>query len=124
MASGLPWVRMDSDTYANPRVVDFVDEYGQRGLAAMAVWKFAIEYSGGHGTDGLISKAVLRQIHGTPVHARLLLEGGFFELADNGWRVTGYENHQPTRATTEELRRVRSEAGRKGAEARWHGGDS
>jgi hypothetical protein len=123
MASGLPWVRMDSDTYANPRVVDFIDDHGQRGLAAIAIWKFAIEYSGGHATDGLISKAVLRQIHGTAVHARLLVDGGFFEVHEKGWLIAGYDTHQPTRATTEELRRARSEAGKKGAAARWHGDD-
>ncbi|WDH77892.1 hypothetical protein PTQ19_10200 [Microbacterium esteraromaticum] len=119
MAAGLPWVRMDTDTHANPKVLDFIEEHGQRALAAIAVWKFAIEYSGGHGTDGVISRAALRQIHGTPVHARLLVEGGFFEVTDKGWLVSGYDSHQPTRDTVEAMANARSERARKAANARW-----
>jgi hypothetical protein len=112
---------MDSDIYANPKVAEFVDAHGQKGLAALAVWQFAIQYSGAHATDGQIHKAVLRMIHGTPAHARLLVEGGFLDQRDDGWIVRGYTDHQPTRKTTEELSRIRSEAGRKGAEKRWRG---
>lgn len=119
MAAGLSWVRMDTDIYANPKVVDFIDEHGDRGLAAIAVWKFAIEYSGGHGTDGTISRAVLRLIHGKPQHARLLVEAGFLTETETGWSVNGYEDHQPSKATTEALSQARSEAGKKGAAKRW-----
>lgn len=122
MATGLPWVRMDTDTHANPKVLDFIEEHGQRALAAIAVWKFAIEYSGGHGTDGVISRAALRQIHGTPVHARLLVEAGFFETTDKGWLVSGYDSHQPTRDTVEAMAQRRSEAARTAANARWGNG--
>ncbi|MGN7977406.1 hypothetical protein ACTJJ4_07510 [Microbacterium sp. 22195] len=121
MATGLPWVRMDSDIYANPKVATFIDEHGQRGLAAMAVWHFAIEYSGAHATDGVIAKSALRFIHATAATARLLVEGGFFEPHEKGWAVTGYANHQPTKEITEALRQQLSEAGKKGAAARWGG---
>lgn len=119
MASGLPWVRMDTDIYANPRVAEFVDEHGMKGLAAMAVWHFAIEYSGAHATDGVIVRSALRFIHGTPQLARLLVDGGFFEQDGSGWVVTGYTSHQPSRQVTDALRETLSEAGRKGAAARW-----
>lgn len=119
MATGLPWVRMDTDTHENPKILDFIEAHGQRALAAIAVWKFAIGYAGGHGTDGAISRAALRQIHGTPAQARLLVEAGFFEITDKGWQVLSYETHQPTRAITEQLREQLSEAGKKGAAARW-----
>lgn len=119
MAKGLPWVRMDTDTHANPKVLDFIEAHGQRALAAIAVWKFAIEYAGGHATDGVISRAALRQIHGSPVQARLLVEAGFFESTETGWCVAGYENHQPTRAISDQLRETLSDAGKKGAAARW-----
>lgn len=119
MAAGLPWVRMDTDTHANPKVLDFIEEHGQRALAAIAIWKFAIEYSGGHGTDGAISKAALRQIHGTPNHARLLVESGFFEVTERGWRVAGYDVHQPTAETVEAMALARSDRARHAANARW-----
>lgn len=119
MTKGLPWVRMDTDTHANPKVLDFIEEHGQKALAAIAVWKFAIEYAGGHATDGAISRAALKQIHGTPVHARLLVEAGFFDVTEKGWQISGYEVHQPSRAITEALREQLSAAGKKGADARW-----
>lgn len=123
MASGLPWVRMDTDIPSNPKVAVFVATHGQKGLAALCVWHFAIEYSGAHSTDGLIDKAVLKLIHGSPLHARLLVDGGFFEAAENGWRLVGYDDHQPSRKTVEELSEVRAAAGRKGAEKRWGNGN-
>lgn len=119
MATGLPWVRMDTDTHENPKILDFIEEHGQRALAAIAVWKFAIGYAGGHGTDGEITRAALRQVHGTPTHARLLVEAGFFDVTEKGWQISGYEVHQPSRAITEQLREQLSEAGKKGAAARW-----
>lgn len=119
MATGLPWVRMDTDTHSNPKILDFIEEHGQKALAAIAVWKFAIEYAGGHATDGAISRAALKQIHGSPTHARLLVNAGFFEETDKGWMISGYVNHQPSRAVTDELREQLSEAGKKGAAARW-----
>lgn len=119
MAAGLPWVRMDTDTHANPKVLDFIEEHGQRALAAIAIWKFAIEYAGGHATDGAISRAALRQIHGSPAHARLLVEAGFFEETEKGWQIAGYENHQPSRAISEQLRQSLSDRGKRGAAARW-----
>lgn len=119
MATGLPWVRMDTDTHENPKILDFIEEYGQRALAAIAVWKFAIGYAGGHGTDGEITRAALKQVHGTPAHARLLVEAGFFDLTEKGWQICGYDVHQPSRAITEQLREQLSEAGKKGAAARW-----
>lgn len=119
MATGLPWVRMDTDTHENPKILDFIEEHGQRALAAIAVWKFAIGYAGGHGTDGEITRAALRQVHGTPAHARLLVEAGFFDVTEKGWQISGYEVHQPSRAITEQLREQLSEAGKKGAAARW-----
>lgn len=119
MATGLPWVRMDTDTHENPKILDFIEEHGQRALAAIAVWKFAIGYAGGHGTDGEITRAALKQVHGTPTHARLLVDAGFFELTEKGWQISGYETHQPSRAMTDQLREQLSEAGKKGAAARW-----
>jgi hypothetical protein len=110
---------MDTDTHENPKILDFIEEHGQRALAAIAVWKFAIGYAGGHGTDGEITRAALKQVHGTPVHARLLVDAGFFELTERGWQISGYEVHQPSRAMTEQLREQLSEAGKKGAAARW-----
>lgn len=115
MAAGLPWVRIDSDLAQNPKIVDLVAEHGQRGLAAAFVFVGSIGYSAGHNTDGEIRKGVLPFIHGTAAHARLLVEVGLWDIAERGWRISRYAEHQPTMATREAL----SEAGKKGAAKRW-----
>jgi hypothetical protein len=122
MASGLPWFRMDTDIYANAKVLDVVADHGQKGKAALAVYLFALGYAGAHLTDGVVSKGALRFVHGTPADARILVDAGLFDEVDGGWLICNYGEHQPSRATAEEIKRQRSEAGRKGAEKRWGSG--
>lgn len=119
MASGLPWFRMDTDIYANAKVMEIVDAHGTRGKAALAVYLFALGYAGAHLTDGVIRRGVLKGVHGTPADARILVEAGLFEVAPDGWVIHNYYHHQPSRKTAEEIAQVRSEAGKKGAESRW-----
>lgn len=119
MATGLPWVRVDSDLAQNPKVLDLIAEHGQRGMAAGFMFICSIGYSAAHNTDGSIRKAALASIHGTPALARLLVEVGLWEPVEKGWRVTKYADHQPTLATREAMEKARSDAGRKAANARW-----
>ena len=119
MATGLPWVRIDSDIAQNPKVLDLVAEHGQRGMAAAFMFICSIGYSTAHNTDGSIRKAALASIHGTAALARLLVEAGLWEQAEKGWQVSNYAEHQPTVATREAIEKARSEAGRRAANARW-----
>lgn len=122
MASGLPWVRVDSDLAQNPKIAELVDQYGQRGMAAAFVFVCSIGHSAAHNTDGLVRKAVLPFIHGTPPLARLLVEVGLWEQAEKGWQISRYAEHQPTMAMREAIEKAKSEAGRKAANARWGNG--
>ena len=119
MASGLPWFRMDTDIYANPKILEVIEAHGNKGKAAIAVYLFALAYSGAHLEDGVIKRGVLRAVHGTPADARILVEGGLFDDHADGWVIHNYYVHQPSRLTAEELSRKRADAGRKGAESRW-----
>lgn len=119
MASGLPWFRMDTDIYVNPKILEVVETHGTKGKAAIAVYLFALAYSGAHLEDGVIRRGVLRAVHGTPADARILVEAGLFEAHGDGWVIHNYYAHQPSRQTAEEKAAQLSAAGRKGAEARW-----
>ena len=119
MASGLPWFRMDTDIYVNDKILEIVDEHGTKGKAAVAVYLFALAYASAHLSDGLIKRGVLRAVHGTPQDARILVSAGLFETHADGWIIRNYYAHQPSRKTAEELSQVRSDAGKKGAAARW-----
>ena len=119
MAAGLPWVRIDSDLAQNPKVADLAAEHGQRGLAAAFVFVCSIGHCAAHNTDGEIRKAMFPFIHGTPALARLLVDVGLWEVAEKGWRVAKYAEHQPTAESREAAAQRRSDAARTAANARW-----
>lgn len=119
MAAGLNWIRLDSDIAQNPKIVDLITENGQRGAAAAFVFIASIGYCAAHNTDGALGKAVLPFIHGNTATARLLVEAGLWEVTDKGWRIARYAEHQPTKATREAISAAKSDAGKKGAAARW-----
>ena len=119
MATGLPWVRVDSDLAQNPRIVTLIADHGQRGMAAAFMFICSIGHAAAHNTDGVVLKAVLPFIHGTPALAPLLVEAGLWEDAEKGWKIAKYDEHQPTKATREATSGARSEAARKAANARW-----
>ncbi|MBG9885168.1 hypothetical protein ABE10_00915 [Bacillus toyonensis] len=119
MATGLLWVRVDSDLAHNPKIVTLIANHGQRGMAAAFMFICSIGHAAAHNTDGAILKPVLPFIHGTPTLARILVEAGLWEEAEQGWRIAKYYEHQPTKATREAVSEARSEAARKAANARW-----
>jgi hypothetical protein len=119
MATGLPWVRIDSDLAHNPKIATLVAEHGQKGAAAAFVYVCSIGHCGAHNTDGEIRKAVLPFIHGNPALARLLVEAGLWEATDTGWTIPGYAEHQPTKEGREAEAAARSERARAAANARW-----
>ncbi|MGI6878799.1 hypothetical protein [Microbacterium sp. gxy059] len=119
MATGLPWIRIDSDIASNPKIADLIAEHGAKGKAAAFVYVAAIGYAAAHQTDGHIPRGGLLICHGTPNDARLLVDAGLFEQAEKGWQVANYAEHQPTRAVAEAAAAERSERARKAAEARW-----
>lgn len=119
MAAGLNWFRLDSDIAQNPKIVDLITSNGQRGAAAAFVFVASIGYSAAHNTDGEIRKSVLPFIHGTTATARLLVDVGLWEADETGWWITRYAEHQPTKATREAISAAKSEAGKRGAAARW-----
>lgn len=119
MATGLPWVRIDSDLAQNPKIAELASEHGQKGLAAAFVFICSIGHCAAHNTDGEIKKAMLPFIHGTTATARLLVETGLWEVAEKGWRVVNYASHQPMKAARDADAAARSEAARKAANARW-----
>lgn len=119
MATGLPWVRIDSDISQNPSIVDMIEQHGQRGLAAAFVFVGSIGHCAAHNTDGVLRKSILPFVHGTPALARLLVEAGLWEQEGTGWRIPKYEGHQPTREVRESDAAARSAAAKKAADARW-----
>lgn len=111
---GLPWVRLDTDAFDHPRFLELFDSNQYR---AATVWVLGLAYCGRHETDGYIARSLLRRLEGRAVDAKALVKVGLWEEVDGGWVMPGWGKYQPTAATMAR----RSEAGRIGANARWHG---
>lgn len=105
------WLRLDDGFAEHPKVIGLND-------AAFRLEISAICYAHRNLTDGRISEEWLprRLARAVPalVAARLWIPD-----PEGGWLLNDYLAWQPSRASVEAMRKHRSNAGRKGAAARW-----
>ena len=112
----LPWIRLDTAMPDNPKILHLIDGH-KEGMAAGFAWVSSLCYSGKVGTDGFISRSALSRTNAKAIHARLLVEYGFWIPDGGGWTVHDYLDHQQSTVDTQR----RSEKAREAAERRWHG---
>jgi hypothetical protein len=122
--AGLPWFRSDTNINTHDKILELVG-LGAKGKAAGFVYWMSLAYAAGQATDGLIKKAVLPWVHGTPADARLLVEARLWTPVDGGWHINNYGTRQAVGATQQAIadgvRAAQVEGGKKGAEKRWEG---
>lgn len=110
----LPWVRLDTAMPDNPKVLHLLESH-KEGRAAAFVWVCSLAYCGKHGTDGFITKSALSRLNGTAIHARLLVDHGFWKDEGVGWTIHGWDEFQESNEET----KARSERARLAAFKRW-----
>lgn len=118
---GLPWVRLDANIATHDKTLAAVSIRG--GKAAMAVYQFALAWSGGQGTDGHIPYAALPMIHGTKQDAAILCMVGLWEQNGSGWNIHNFGERQELRAVSEALTHAARVRSLKANCIRWHGPD-
>lgn len=121
---GLPWIRFDTNFFANDKITDLIDEHGAKGKQAGFVYLCALGFAGAYETDGLIKRSSLRMIHGTTIDAGILVSSDLWLLDPKGWLIKNYGTRQVVGAAQQQISEARSEAGKKGADARWHADES
>ena len=119
--AGLPWVRLDTTFYENPKILALLAE--RDGYRAAVVYVSALAYAGGHGTDGLIAAYALPRVHGRKADADRLVRHGLWDAVERGWQIHDYAQLQQTSDTTESIRAERRRASIKGNCIRHHGED-
>lgn len=117
--SGLPWVRLDSTFYENPKILAMLAE--RDGYRALVVYLSSLAYSGGHGTDGHVPTYLLPRVHGRKTDADRLVRHGLWKPTETGWEIHDYTAMQPTSETTASIRADRRRAAVKGNCIRHHG---
>lgn len=117
----MAWVKLDDQFPDHPKV----ERAGER-----AAWLFVcgLCYCAEHLTDGFIPASKAQRLtKSAGPRIRTLLDVGLWERVEGGFRVVGYLEYQPAGASVKERRadisRKRSEAGKRGAVARWGDGN-
>lgn len=116
---GLPWIRLDTNMPTNDKIIHLAG-LGDKGLAAAFVYVSSLAHSGAHETDGFIARGALPFVHGKASHARLLVDAGLWDVMAGGWQIRNWGERNLVAAMQQAISTARSEAGRKGADARWH----
>jgi hypothetical protein len=104
----MPWVKLDDNFDTHPKLVE---------VGPQAAWVFvrSLCYSNRHLTNGVISKAVARDLAGG--RAKLvsaLVSVGLWQLDAGGYRIHDYLDYQPSREEILRVRETKAAAGRVG----------
>ncbi len=111
----VPWVRLDDAFAEHPKVIGLSDGAFRAHVSALC-------YCNRNLTDGRVP-AVLGN-----GHAEELVAAGVWEQNGNGFVIHDYGDYQMAKSEVEarllEISHLRSEAGKRGAQARWNGKNS
>lgn len=92
--------------------------------AVLGLYVRGLLYCQEHLTDGFIPDGLFDSAEDEPI-ARLLIERcGFWDRVDDGVVIHDYLSHNRSREQVEAISAKKSEAGRRGAQIRWHGAKS
>ena len=103
----MSWFKVDDGFYRNPKTAMLSD-------GATALWLRAATWSCDMLTDGVVPQKMLPLFQSTEVAAKELCDAGLWETTRDGWLFHDWFDYQPSAQEVEELRKKRSEAGRKG----------
>jgi hypothetical protein len=108
----LPWVRLDTQWFANPKFLHLISDRKHRAITAYFA---GLAWSGGQGQAGYVPRAALPMIHATTKDADDLSAVRLWVPDEGGWQINDWSEYQPT---NEEHER-RSQRARDAAAVRW-----
>ena len=109
----LPWVRLDTQWFANPKFLALVADRKHRAITAYFA---GLAWSGSQGQAGFVPRGALGMIHATPKDAADLVSVSLWHAdSSGGWRINDWNEYQPTNEEHEK----RSQRARAAAEIRW-----
>ena len=116
------WAKLDDSLLDHRKIFDAGDRIGRNGPAiALGFYVAGILYANKHLTDGFLPTSVvsrLRHVDKPMLVAEAMVDAGFWERADGGFRIHDYHDHNPKadeyRADREHKHAVKSSAGRMG----------
>lgn len=117
----MAWARLDDGFGDHPKVLELIDTLDEMaGAAAVGLWTLGLVYA--HRTmrtakiAGYVPRSFARSARVPATYGDLLCDVGLWEHGENGgWVIHDFDQYLPS----EGLRSARSEAGKRGAAARW-----
>lgn len=109
----MTWVRIDDEFGEHPKIAALSSP-------AFRAHVLALCYCNRNLTDGYIPLSVAKMLTGSARRLTELVEGELWERDENGgYQIHDYLEYNPPREWVEDQRKKRSDAGKKGAMARW-----
>lgn len=119
----MSWARVDDDFHDHPKVVELP-------LDAVGLWTLTLTWAHRHIAStvvpGHLPPGRVTRLAGSKTRrlAKALTDARLWDVDDEhgGWLIHDFEDYLPPKPkrTPEEISAIRSEAGRRGAAARWH----
>lgn len=111
----MAWYKIDDKLHSHPKA-------RRAGLPAMGLWSLAGSHCMDYLTDGVVEEWFVESWpDGRRLAEKLVKVGLWNERPDGCWEFHDWGKYQPTADAVKEKRSARSEAGKRGAEARWGG---
>jgi len=118
----MAWARIDDGFDDHPKVLALMEH--DDGVAAIGLWILCLTWAHRNTRKkgkipGRLPASLPRRYMGVPGRdaARLLADSGLWEAVADGWQIHDFDQYLPTAETSS----ARSEAGRRGAAAKWAG---
>jgi hypothetical protein len=114
----MSWLAVDDGFAEHEKIIDLSDRSFRLHMAALC-------YCARNLTDGILRErqvaAVCAITKATRRHLLELVSAGLWEDLGDSFAINDYLDYNPTAAAVKERKRKRSEAGKRGADRRWHG---
>lgn len=117
----MPVTLLMTGYYRHPKLVAANSITG--GELAEVLWARVLDHVNEHETGGLVLKGIPELVCPRQTKKRInaLVEVGLWDKVAGGWEIHDYHEWNRTPAQMDELRALRSAAGKKGAASRWGG---
>ncbi len=116
----MPWARIDDGFDDHPKVLALLEH--DDGAAAIGLWTLCLTWTHRNTrkkgkVPGRVPSSLPRRYLGILGRdaAKLLVDVGLWDLTEDGWDIHDFDQYLPTAETSS----ARSEAGKRGAAARW-----
>lgn len=115
----MTWARLDDKFHGNRKI----KRAWKASRAAVGLHVMAIAYSADYLTDGFVDEEFVEEKLAKSTERRAALDAlttsGLWLAVDGGWEINDFLDFNPSREDVENARAAKSDAGKKGAAARW-----